>query len=162
MFGFLLCCVGFGFTFIGVWHRRDGFFYGIHGLIPDQTRLFDLTVKSFYCYYGSPNYFRHAYFPCIILQYPRITANACRCAQITSTHDQLDPSALPLSDSWLVCSAPDIISGRPWSNIWNFSYVCVCVCMFKLVFDHDTISQMLLFLGSHRVLHKSCRATSTV
>lgn len=47
MFGFLLCCVGFGFTFIGVWHRRDGFFYGIHGLIPDQTRLFDLTVKSF-------------------------------------------------------------------------------------------------------------------
>ena len=128
MFGFLLCCVGFGFTFIGVWNRRDGFFYGIHGLIPDQTRLFDLTVKSFYCYYGSPNYFRHAYFPCIILQYPRITANACRCAQITSTHDQLGPSALSpcLTAGWF---AVHLTLSRVDRGRTSGTFVCVCMCM---------------------------------
>ena len=44
MFGFLLCCVGFGFTFIGVWHRRDGFFMGYMGWY--QIRLDSSTSRS--------------------------------------------------------------------------------------------------------------------
>ena len=110
-----------------------------------------------------------AFFASIIIEHPRITTNACRCAQICSTHDQL--STLRLSPlvwqlAGLQCTWHYL--GGSWSNIWNFSYVrteymYVCLCMYACSRCSTMIPscRRFSFWAATGFLHKSCCATST-
>ena len=127
MFGLLLCCVGFGFTFTGVWHRRDGFFMGYMGWY--QIRLDSSTSRSNHLLLlRISKLFSSCVFP---LYYTTVPKNNSKCMSLCPNQFcawSIRPFGSPLV--WQLADLQCTWHYLGWTVVEHLElFVCVCICM---------------------------------